>query len=168
MIFLTVGTQFPFDRLVQAVDEAVDQLQFSEPIFAQTGQSRYSAKNIQTVESLEKDEYDRHFNSARAVISHAGVGTITMALKMQKPLLVLPRLKQFSEVVNNHQVALANKFSEMGHLIMADREDQVLEKLGKLLDFQPRARETQVDIVQERLGQFLSDIKSEKMLTQKA
>jgi len=35
MIFLTVGTQFPFDRLVKAVDETVRKNGLDEQIFAQ-------------------------------------------------------------------------------------------------------------------------------------
>ena len=37
MIFLTVGTLFPFDRLVNAVDKAVANGLITEDVFAQIG-----------------------------------------------------------------------------------------------------------------------------------
>ena len=88
MIFLTVGTQFPFDRLVKAVDEAADKEVFDERIFAQIGTSSYSPRNFEAVPSPEKTLFDGHFQMADSIISHAGMGTITMALESRKPLLV--------------------------------------------------------------------------------
>jgi len=54
MIFLTVGTQFPFDRLVKAVDDLLDGDLVNEKIFAQIGDSSYRPRNFKVVSSLEK------------------------------------------------------------------------------------------------------------------
>jgi UDP-N-acetylglucosamine transferase subunit ALG13 len=116
MIFLTVGTQFPFDRLVRAVDEAAGRNGFDEQIFAQVGTGSYRPKNFEAVPSLAKEIFDERLYEADSIISHAGIGTITMALEHNKPLLVMPRLARYDDVVNDHQLALAEKFEQLGHL----------------------------------------------------
>jgi len=158
MIFLTVGTQFPFDRLVRVVDEALGLKSFSEEVFGQIGESSYKPHNFEAVKHLEKKQYDRIFQEAAGIISHAGMGTITMALKQQKPILVLPRRKMYGEVVNDHQLEIARRFASLKHLLMAEEPEELAEKLNILTDFKPNTRETQVQAVQERICQFLQTL----------
>ena len=117
MIFLTVGTQFPFDRLVRAVDEVVTQTGFDERIFAQVGTTSYRPRNFEAVPVLEKTLFDSYLLRANGIISHAGMGTIAVALEHKKPLLVMPRLKKYGEVVNDHQLSMALQFSKLGYFI---------------------------------------------------
>jgi len=111
MIFLTVGTQFPFDRLVRAVDDIIEEGLISEALFAQIGESSYKPRNFESVACLEKGIYDDYVKQASSIIGHAGMGTINMALYNHKPLLVMPRLKRYNEVVNDHQLAVARRIS---------------------------------------------------------
>lgn len=112
MIFLTVGTLFPFDRLVRAIDAAVGEGLIEDEIFAQVGENSYKPRNFESLPSLKKDLFDKYFTEASFIISHAGMGTITMALSHNKPLLVMPRLKHYKEHVNDHQVATARKLGK--------------------------------------------------------
>jgi len=158
MIFLTVGTQFHFDRLVKAVDQAVGQNAFNEKIFAQIGTISYKPCNFDAVASMEKDVFDRYIHEASGIIGHAGMGTITMALENHKPLLVMPRLAKYGEVVNDHQVAIAKKFEQLGYLLVAYETEQIPEKLEQLKTFIPRNRQTQPQAVVDRVSQFLREI----------
>ena len=54
MIFVTVGTQFPFDRLLRTVDDAFDKGLINEEVFAQTGESNYKPRNFEVTTSLQK------------------------------------------------------------------------------------------------------------------
>lgn len=162
MIFLTVGTQFPFDRLVKAVDEAVSQNGFNEKIFAQIGSSSYRPCSFDVVASMEQEVFDKHIHEASAIIAHAGIGTITMALENHKPLLVMPRLKKHGEVVNDHQVAIARKFEELGHILVAHTEEELPEKLEELRSFHPCPRKNQAEAVAERISKFLNEIRISK------
>ncbi len=155
MIFLTVGTQFPFDRLLKAVDRALDENEQTEEILAQVGQTAYRPRNFKAVPWLDKHEFDQSFHEASAIVGHAGMGTISMALELNKPLLVLPRLRKFNEVVNDHQMAIARKFEQLGHLLVAYEADDVPAKLRLLPSFKPRSRETQPEAVVERIAGFL-------------
>ena len=158
MIFLTVGTQFPFYRLVRTVDEFLDDNALDEEIFAQIGESNYRPRNFEAVASLEKEAFDASFCGASAVISHAGMGTITMALDNGKPLLAMPRRKKHREVVNDHQVALAVRFAALGHIIVAENERQLAEKIVHLRTFVPRPRQVEPEAVAQRIRGSLEQI----------
>ena len=43
---------------------------------------------------LEKAAFDERLGQADRIISHAGMGTIAMALESRKPVLVMPRLER--------------------------------------------------------------------------
>lgn len=155
MIFLTVGTQFPFDRLVKAVDEVVGDNRFNGQIFAQVGTTSYRPKNFEAASELEKTLFDKYFSEADGIISHAGMGTITMAREKGKPLLVMPRLRKYGEVVNDHQLDIACRFEKLGYLLVAHSKEDLPEKMQQLKTFVPRERETQPEAVSERIAQFL-------------
>jgi UDP-N-acetylglucosamine transferase subunit ALG13 len=158
MILLTVGTQFPFDRLVKAVDEAVGQIGLDEKILAQVGTDAYHPRNFEAVPWLEKVVFDKYFHEASSIISHAGMGTITMALESRKPLLVMPRLREHGEVVNDHQLAIARKFEQFGYFLVAYEAEELSAKIKKLKSFVPRQREPQTKIVAERISRFLKEL----------
>lgn len=162
MIFLTVGTQFPFDRLVKAVDEAMDRGAVSEKIFAQVADSGYRPRNFEAVPYMEKDAFDRHISEASCVISHAGMGAITTALDNRKPLLVMPRLKRYREVVNDHQMAIAQAYERLGHLLVAYHQEEVFEKIKSLRDFVPVERENTAAAVVQRISDFIEQVRRDR------
>lgn len=159
MIFLTVGTQFAFDRLVKGVDEAVESGSITEEIYAQIGESSYKPRNFKAVKSLDKNIFDSYLHQASYIVSHAGMGTITMALDNNKPLLVMPRQKKYGEVVNDHQVAIAREFEKFGHILAAYKQEDLSEKIQKLKSFIPQPRSTSPELVINRIAQFLNHIK---------
>lgn len=158
MIFLTVGTQFPFDRLVKAVDSAFEGGWIEEELFAQIGESSYKPRNFQSTQLLEKKLFDKCLREASAIISHAGMGIMTMALDNEKPLLVMPRLRQYGEVVNDHQVAIAKKFEQLGHVLAAYSMEELPEKIQQLSTFTPKKRVSQVQLVAQRITEFLNEV----------
>ncbi|NIT55049.1 MAG: hypothetical protein GWN00_02015 [Aliifodinibius sp.] len=58
MIFLTVGIQFTFYRLYQAVDDAFDECSVGDEIIAQVGESSYIPCNFKSFVLLEKKVFD--------------------------------------------------------------------------------------------------------------
>lgn len=155
MIFLTVGTEYPFDRLVRAVDEAIPHLPVEEAVFGQIGPSRIRPHNMEYMVKLDKLEYERKMLESRAVISHAGMGTIMLALKLRKPLLVMPRLRKFGEIVNNHQITTARHFGQLGYFIVAQSPQEVLFKISALESFRPKVRLANHDRMVQHIITFL-------------
>jgi len=155
MIFLTVGTQFPFDRLIKTIDDILGRGLIREDIFAQIGHTSYEPCFFKAVKFLAKKEFDENLKRASGIIGHAGMGTIRMALDNDKPLLVMPRLRRYHEVVHDHQIEIARKFEELGHILVAYKEEELWVKTQQLKDFIPKKRETQVESVVCRIAEFL-------------
>jgi UDP-N-acetylglucosamine transferase subunit ALG13 len=160
MIFLTVGSQFSFDRLVKAIDNLVDRGLISEKVFAQIGDSTYRPRNFEYSAYLEKNAFDGYVRQASALIGHAGMGTITMALSNRKALLAMPRLKRFHEVVNDHQVDIARRFSELGHILAAYDTEELTSVVPQLKIFIPKERKAEPEKVASRISRFLDELRT--------
>lgn len=131
MIFVTTGTQIPFDRLIRAIDEVYPYLGDVE-LIVQVAQSGYKAENFKTLEFIPPKEFDDYFDKAELIISHAGMGTIISAFVKNKPILVIPRLAKYGEHRNDHQLATATRFDELGYINVAYTEEELKEKLKSL------------------------------------
>lgn len=104
MIFLTVGTQLPFDRLVAAVDGWAAHGKRGE-VVAQIGETRLSPAHLRWTRFMDAQQFGEHFRSADAIVAHAGMGTILTALDLGKPVVIVPRLADRGEHRNDHQLA---------------------------------------------------------------
>jgi UDP-N-acetylglucosamine transferase subunit ALG13 len=118
LIFVTVGTQLAFDRLVTGVDEWAGGVGGRE-IFAQIGPTRLRPRHIEHAQFISPEECQERMTAAKAVVAHAGMGTILTALEMGKPLLVMPRSAALGEHRNDHQLATAHRFAELGRIKVA-------------------------------------------------
>ena len=123
MIFLTIGTQLPFNRLVHALDDLAPVL--PRNIFGQIGQSDYSPVNIEWSAFLKPADFDLKFRAASVIVSHAGVGTILSAQKHRKPLIIVPRLARYGEHRNDHQMATANQVKGKRGVYVANDIDEL-------------------------------------------
>jgi UDP-N-acetylglucosamine transferase subunit ALG13 len=63
---------------------------------------------------------------ADIVVSHAGVGSIMCALQAGHVPVVFPRLRRFSETVDDHQAELAAALSQRGTVIVATTEEELV------------------------------------------
>jgi len=133
MIFVTVGTQLHFDRLVKAVDDWAS-LGDAEEVFAQIGPSSYQAKYIKTKQFITPQEFRQYAQQARIIISHAGMGSILTALEFGKRIAVMPRRGDLGEHRNDHQIATARYFGGQGRVVVASDRLELLEKLRKWHD----------------------------------
>lgn len=128
MIFVTVGAQEPFDRLVQAVDHWVGE-RGDTKVFAQIGETNYRPEHMEWVERLSPAEYRLRAERAEVTVSHAGMGTILTALELGKPLLVMPRLARLRETRNDHQLGTARRMEERGWLQVVQNEQELCAAL---------------------------------------
>lgn len=129
MIFLTIGTHEPFDRLVRALDDWCAAKGSGSEVFGQitepTGPSAYHPVNFQWVSRLAPADYARRFAQARLIISHAGMGSIITALHSGKPIVVMPRRGHLRETRNDHQFTTVKMLKERPGIYVADDENQL-------------------------------------------
>lgn len=124
MIFCTIGTQAPFDRLLQIIDEIALDME-GEEIIVQAFHDKYIPKHVKTVQMLPPDEFNKTFVRARLIIGHAGMGTIISALTQDKPIIVFPRIAALGEHRNEHQLATAKKMNELGYVYVANNDEEL-------------------------------------------
>jgi exopolysaccharide biosynthesis glucuronosyltransferase PssE len=131
VIFVTVGTDGPFDRLIRVVDGWAGETGRSD-VFAQIGRTSLRPSHIEYVQFLDPRQFRVRFMTATVVVSHAGMGTILSALHHCKPILVMPRRASFGEQRNEHQLATAKHLRDLRKITVASDETQLLEQLGRL------------------------------------
>lgn len=145
-IFVTVGTDLPFNRLVETVDKWAKERN-RDDVFAQIGETHWEPEHIAFSKMLDPQEFRNRFQEAEFVVSHAGMGTILTSLRYQKPLLVLPRKASFGEHRNEHQLATARYLTEMNKINIAADENVLFNMLDKLENLP----------VKEKIGHFASE-----------
>ena len=113
MILVTVGmSNLPFERLLSVVDELpVD----GEELVVQCGPARARPQRAaQCVDYLPFSEFERHVRESRVVVCHAGIGSVGLCLTSGRHPIVVPRLKEHREAVDDHQRWFARRLSELG------------------------------------------------------
>ena len=139
MIFVTVGTQGHFDRLIRSVDKWAGARGRAD-VFAQIGRSDYHAEHIRTERLIDATEFRKRVELADLVIAHAGMGSIITALELGKQIMVMPRRANLSEHRNDHQIATAKRFAEQGRITVAFNEQELVDKLDQLQVFDEAER----------------------------
>jgi UDP-N-acetylglucosamine transferase subunit ALG13 len=128
MIFVTVGSQIPFDRLIRAVDEWAG-VQARSDVFAQIADTPYRPEHIKFTNFLTPTEFAEAVQRCSVIVAHAGMGTIISALELGKQVVVMPRRASLHETRNDHQVATAQSFGAQGRIIVASDEYELPHKL---------------------------------------
>jgi UDP-N-acetylglucosamine transferase subunit ALG13 len=131
LIFVTVGANTPFDRLVRCVDEWAAG-RGREDVFAQIGRAEYRPVHVRWRELLTPQEFRDALREAKAIVAHAGMGTILSALEAGVPILVMPRRAALREQRNDHQLATARHLAERGLVHVAADETELRARLDEL------------------------------------
>lgn len=105
MIFVTVGThEQQFNRLIEYVDELVNNNIIDEEVIIQSGFSTYKPINCTTTKLIPYDEMNENIRKARIIITHGGPASFIQVLQAGKVPIVVPRQVKYDEHVNDHQV----------------------------------------------------------------
>jgi UDP-N-acetylglucosamine transferase subunit ALG13 len=132
MIFVTVGTQLPFDRLVGAVD-AWAQRHPDQKVLAQTGAGRTDYTAITCYAHLDQAAFLAMFKTADVVVAHAGMGSILTAAELGKPVVIMPRRSDLGEHRNDHQSATAAKMAALSNVYVAQNAADLAQRLTQLV-----------------------------------
>ncbi len=118
MIFVSTGTQLPFDRLIEMVDRIAGEL--DEEIVVQAKPGKYKPSHFKLLDLIPTKEFDEYAKRSRLIVAHAGMGIIITAMRLGKPILVLPRLASLGEHRNEHQTSTANHLQDMGYVTVVE------------------------------------------------
>lgn len=128
MIFVTVGTDLPFDRMMRVIDHWAAENNRSD-LFAQIGEGGWEPPHIPFRNFLQPPEFRKMFEAADLIVSHAGMGTILTALHHGKPILVMPKRASLGEHRNEHQSATARHMMALAGVNVAFGEAELRNRL---------------------------------------
>lgn len=153
MIYLTVGTQLPFDRLVSIVDQWA--MHSGVEVLAQIGPSNKKYSYLNTFEFVSPLDAERYFDTADLIVAHAGMGSILSAMQRGKPIIVFPRRADLKEHRNDHQMATARRFKDRPGIYVAFEEQGLLD----LLDQRASVHGSQI-VSAYAADEFINEIKN--------
>lgn len=159
MIFVTLGSQkFQFNRLLIQIDKLIEENKITEEVFAQTGYSDYIPKNYQYKNFLDRDEFKDIMSKADKVITHGGTGAIIGAVKKQKKVIAVARLKKFGEHVDDHQLQIINEFEKLGFIKAVSDLGNLEEVLSNINLFAGNKYISNTDKIITSIDEFIEKI----------
>jgi UDP-N-acetylglucosamine transferase subunit ALG13 len=130
MILVAVGaSQFPFDRLLRAVDAISERA--TEPLVVQHGPSTLRPRRARCVPYVPTQQLAQLVAEARVVVTHAGVGSILLSLSNGKRPYVVPRRRVFDETVDDHQLECARRFAQAGLVDLIEDPSDLAEAIAR-------------------------------------
>jgi UDP-N-acetylglucosamine transferase subunit ALG13 len=131
-IFVSVGTQLKFKRLIDSVLEAVKSEEHQ--VVIQTADPELELDGVVTHDFLLPEQYEKYFSECDIFVSHAGMGSLITALEAAKPIIVMPRKLQFGEHRNDHQVATAEQFKKFKSVNVVNSSSEIKASLDQLIN----------------------------------
>ena len=157
MIFATVGTQLPFDRMIKSIDKWNEKQELRD-CFAQVGVGGCATSSLEFAETLTPSQFANQIAKCKVIVSHAGMGTILTALQLGKPIIIMPRLSSLGEHRNDHQLATVENLRGISGIYVADGEKEMMEALDQVQSlnggdrFSPHAQDALLKAVSNFVG----------------
>lgn len=141
MIFVTVGSQLPFDRLIKAMDAWCAASGRSDVFgqIAEPGPAGYYPEHFSWERFMSPQEFERNIGEAELIVAHAGMGSIIAALTMAKPIVIMPRRGALAETRNDHQYATWKEFGERPNIFPALDESELSITIDAALSTKPNS-----------------------------
>lgn len=134
-----LGTQNnSFHRLLEEVDRLIEIGRINEDVIVQAGYTKYESDNMKIIDFVSDDEIEKIEQQADLIITHGGVGSIIGSIEKGKKVIAVPRLKQYGEHVNDHQLDIVESFDKLGYIIGIEDVSQLGEALQRVDKFKPK------------------------------
>ena len=129
MIFVTIGMHPQgFERLIRKMDQIADRIK--EEVIMQIGGTKYVPQNAKYFDFTTEQEIKELCRKARVVVTH-GAMTIIDALEEGTPVIAVPRLKKYGEVIDDHQLYLVQELEKAGKVTAVYDVEELEEALNK-------------------------------------
>jgi UDP-N-acetylglucosamine transferase subunit ALG13 len=165
-IVVTVGTDHhPFDRLIGWVNNWLERHpELAGEVFVQTGAASV-VPACQSSSFLPVGRLDELLNAADVIVCHGGPASIADAWSRGRLPVVVPRLPQLGEHVDDHQVDFCRKVAELGRVRLA----QTAADFAAFLDeaardpsrFRARIPETDLNAAVTRVAELVDELVSQ-------
>ena len=138
MILVTLGTQDKqFDRLLIKLEELKVNEIIQDEIVVQAGHTIFRSDNMDIFDFIPFDKFNELVSTCDILVTHGGVGSIVQGLKSNKKIIAVPRLKEYGEHTNNHQIEIIRKYDELGYIIGNSNLDELGNDIIRVKTFKP-------------------------------
>lgn len=138
MILVTLGTQDKsFVRLLEAIDKQIKKGNIKDKVVVQAGFTKYDSNNMEIFDYIPGDNFNKLMNECDLLITHGGVGSILTGLKYNKKVIAAPRLKEYKEHTNNHQLQIIENFVKEKYILSLYNFDELDKVLDNIKTFKP-------------------------------
>ena len=107
---------------------------------------------------IEQDKFNILMEQADTIITHGGVGSIVTAVKLGKKVIAVPRLKQYGEHVNDHQIQIVETFSNQGFIKGIKDVSELKETLREIDTFIPNKLESNTEHIINIIEDFIQNV----------
>lgn len=150
------GTQ-DFSRLLDEVKRVSAEL--PQPVVVQHGRTPFSSDVIEHFDFTDEAGFLERLSKCSLFITHGGGGSVFSAVKLGKKPVVVPRLKSFDEIVDDHQIAFAQELHRQGMIVPVYDVAQLKEASRAVLEnpaLPERADGTEntISLIGEAVGEF--------------
>ena len=140
MIFVILGTQtVSFNRLTDKIIELIKNNTIKDEVIIQSGYTKITFEHnlLSYYDYLDSDTMHEYQNKADIIITHGGVGTILECVKLNKKIIAVPRLKEFNEHINDHQLEIVEMYANRKYLLPLFHIEEIENVLKNILEFRP-------------------------------
>lgn len=156
LIFVTLGTQDKsFDRLLKLLDNEIEKKIIQDKVIVQAGHTKYKSKNMEILDYVSQEEFEKYIKNCECLITHGGVGSIITGLKLNKKVLVMPRLFKYKEHHNDHQLEITEEFTKEGYILSFNNEKSFEKAYQKLKNFKPRKYKSNTENMIKLIKDFI-------------
>ena len=158
MIFVTLGTQDKsFVRLLKAIDREIENGNIKDKVIVQAGLTKYSSPNMEILDLISEEEFDKLIDKCDLLITHGGAGSILAGVKKNKKIIAAARLAKYKEHTNDHQKQIIKEFSNKGYIL----ELKDFNSLGKLIEksknFKPKKFVSNTDNMIKLISDYIEE-----------
>lgn len=165
MILVTLGTQDKsFERLLIEIERLIDNKIIEEEVIVQAGYTNYSSEKMKVFDYLPKNEFEKMIKKCNYIITHGGVGTIFDGLSYDKKIIAVPRLSEFKEHNNDHQIQVVEELGKEGYIIPCIELKNLEKSIKKIKKFHPKKYNGNHEKMTETIKNF---IEKEQKITPK-
>ena len=130
MIFVTVGMHTKgFDRLLKKMDEIA--AASGEEVVMQIGHTSFRPQSAKWFDFTTDAGIKEWCKKVRVVVTQPAM-SILDAQEQGTPVIVVPRLKQYDEVIDDHQLDFARELEKEGKVIAVYDVEKLEEALKKV------------------------------------
>ena len=158
MIFVSLGTNDKsFKRLLDKIENEIELGNIKDKVIVQSGYTKYESKNMEIIDLMPMEEFNKNIKECDILITHGGVGTILDGLKLGKKIIAFPRLSKYQEHVNDHQVEIINEFSDCGYILTGEL-DELVDLIKKCKSFNPKSYKSNNYKFNKMIRNFIDNI----------